>query len=306
MASVEEVLRRNAGAYQLIYLHRLSNALAYGGLAGAWCPSAHVVYSVADLHHVRMARQAGLQERPKLLARAQSTKRAELLAMRMADAVITHSPAEAAYLAGEVPGARVHVVPWPVAARASNMTFRRRKGIAFIGSVGHDPNVDAVLWLLDEIMPQVWRRDSSILCRIVGAGWKALLKRRPDKRVLFVGAVPDLATLFDKARLTVAPLRFGAGIKGKVLDSFAAGVPCVMTPVAAEGLPLTPVLNNLVRHSAEELAELILRLHGDEPTNAETAAAGLSMIGHGFGFKRVKAELQTAVQPTKRAQRRSA
>jgi O-antigen biosynthesis protein len=70
VASVEEVLRRNAGAYELIYLHRLSNASAYAGLAREWCPRANVLYSVADLHHLRLARQARVLSEPKLLARA--------------------------------------------------------------------------------------------------------------------------------------------------------------------------------------------------------------------------------------------
>jgi Hint domain/Glycosyltransferase Family 4 len=145
VTTVEEVLRRNAGAYELIYLHRLSNASAYAGLARHWCPRAHVVYSVADLHHVRLAGQAQVQGLPNLLARARAVKQAELLAMRSVDVVITHSHAEAEYLAREAPGARVHVVGWPVEAGAGNVQFAERSGIAFIGSAAHDPNRDAVL-----------------------------------------------------------------------------------------------------------------------------------------------------------------
>ena len=112
--SVEDVLNRNAGGYELVYLHRLSNAVAYAGLVRQWCPQAHLVYNVADLHHVRMARQAQVQALPQLMARAQSVKQAELLAMRVVDVVITHSTAEAAYLSAVAPGARVHVVPWAI------------------------------------------------------------------------------------------------------------------------------------------------------------------------------------------------
>jgi hypothetical protein len=68
VASVEDVLRRNAGAYEVIYLHRPSNVSAYGGLARQWCPRAHMLYSVADLHRLRFARQARIQPQPKLVA----------------------------------------------------------------------------------------------------------------------------------------------------------------------------------------------------------------------------------------------
>ena len=136
VATVEEVLRRNAGAYELIYLHRLSNAFAYAGLVRLWCPRAHVLYSVADLHHVRLARQAQVLALPNLLAQARAVKQAEFLAMRSVDAVITHSRAEAEYLAREAPGARVHVVGWPVevvavqcaVCTAQRNSFHRQRG----------------------------------------------------------------------------------------------------------------------------------------------------------------------------------
>jgi Glycosyl transferases group 1 len=93
---------------------------------------------------------------------------------------------------------------------------------------------------MQEIMPRVWERDPTIICNIVGADWTTITPENVDRRIAFAGKVPDLATVFDQVRLTVAPLRFGAGIKGKVLESFAAELPCVMTSVAVEGLPLTP------------------------------------------------------------------
>jgi hypothetical protein len=147
-----------------------------------------------------------------------------------------------------------------VTPTACNTSFAARAGLAFIGSVGHDPNLDAVVWLIEEIMPRVWRRDPSIICRIVGAGWPDMFRGHLDRRVQLVGAVPELATLFDQVRLTVAPLRFGAGIKGKVLDSLAAGVPCAMTEIAAEGLALTPPLRSLVGQTPDQLANLVWRL----------------------------------------------
>jgi hypothetical protein len=307
VATVEEVLRRNAGAYELIYLHRLSNASAYAGLARHWCPRAHVVYSVADLHHVRIARQAQVQGLPNLLLRARAVKQAELLAMRSVDAVITHSRAEAAYLAPEAPGARVYVVGWPVEAGARNVAFARRSGIAFIGSAAHDPNRDAVPWLVNEIMPRVWARDPAIICNIVGADWTAVLPENFDRRIQFTGKVPDLATVFDRVRLTVAPLRFGAGIKGKVLESFAAQVPCVMTSIAVEGLPVTPSVRRLIADKPEQIAELICLLHADAAANAEAAQAGLGLLANNFTADQVQRDLAAALGRTSmRAERRSA
>jgi predicted Rdx family selenoprotein len=137
--SVEYVLRRAGDAYDCVYLHRLANAAAYAGLTRILCPSARILYSVADLHHVRLARQGRIQERPDILARARAAREAELLAMRQVDAVITHSPAEADYLHKEAPGARIFVAPWPVQLSPSATRFAERRSVAFIGGFSIRP-----------------------------------------------------------------------------------------------------------------------------------------------------------------------
>jgi O-antigen biosynthesis protein len=231
-------------------------------------------------------------------------KQAELFAMRTADAVITHSPAEAEYLAREAPGARVHVVGWPIDLAPRNVAFARRSGLAFIGSPGHEPNRDAVALLIEEIMPRVWERDPALMCEIVGADWPAIFTGDLDHRIWLTGPVPDLTAVFDRVRLTVAPLRFGAGIKGKVLESFAAGVPCVMSPVAAEGLLLTKDMQGLVGEGSEALADLICDLHADEARNTAAAAAGASMVAEAYSFKQVVADLRAAASRTIRSVKR--
>ena len=111
----------------------------------------------------------------------------------------------------------------------------------------------------------------ALTCKIVGHGWHADRLPGRDPRIEMIGEAPDLDDVFDTVRLTVAPLRFGAGIKGKVLDSFAAGLPCVMTPIAAEGLALTGALPQLVAGDPAGLADIILRLHAD-PASATTSS----------------------------------
>jgi glycosyltransferase involved in cell wall biosynthesis len=172
-------------------------------------------------------------------------------------------------------------------------------------SPGHEPNRDAVQLLIEEIMPRVWERDPAIMCEIIGADWPAIFPDALDHRIWLAGSVPDLTTVFDRVRLTVAPLRFGAGIKGKVLESFAAGVPCVMSPVAAEGLALTADLERLVGKSSQQLADLICDLHADGERNAAAGAAGTSMIADAFSFAQVVAGLRSAAKRTTRPTKRS-
>jgi len=295
-ASVEEVLRRQRDGFEVIYLHRVSNARKYLALARQYARRARILYSVADLHHVRLARQAQVESRPELRVQSRQLRLAESVATSAADAVITHSVAEAQWLRQLVKGANVHVVPWSVPVRAASTPWSSRHGVAFIGNFDFAPNVDAARVLASQIMPQVWRADPSIECLLVGSRMPAEVTRLAGPKILVLGHVPDLGTIFERVRLTVAPLRYGAGVKGKVLESFAAGVPCAMSPIAAEGLPLPALLAATVAGNVEQFAALILSLHGDETRAKAIAEAAFAFMGAGFADARIVEQLGAAIE----------
>ena len=293
-ASVEEVLRREAASFALIYLHRGGNA-RYLPLIRHHQPRARVVYSVADLHHLRLARQAEVEQRPELLEASQRVRAAELSAARFVDGVITHSSFEAALLKRDLPDAKVHLVPWSVIPRPTAVPWSERKGLAFIGSYGHAPNLDAAWWLIQEVMPLVRAQDPSIECMLVGSNMPDSLKSAVAPGVQPVGRIDDLPGLFDRIRLTTAPLAFGAGVKGKVLDSLAAGIPCACTPIAAEGMNLPDSLSEAIAPDAAGLARAILRLHNDEAFNRACSEAGLAYVGESLSEARLDVLMREAV-----------
>jgi glycosyltransferase involved in cell wall biosynthesis len=295
-ASVEEVLRRQKDGFEVIYLHRVSNARKYLALARQYARRARILYSVADLHHVRLARQAQVESRPELQVLSRQLRLAESVAASAADAVITHSLAEAQWLRQSVKGASVHVVPWSVPVRAASAPWSSRHGVAFIGNFDFAPNVDAARILANQIMPQVWGKDPSIECLLVGSRMPTEVTRLANPKILVLGHVPDLATIFERVRLTVAPLRYGAGVKGKVLESFAAGVPCAMSPIAAEGLQLPALLAGTVAGNVQQFAALILSLHGDEARAGAIAEAALAFMGAGFGDATVAEQLGAVIE----------
>jgi Tol biopolymer transport system component/glycosyltransferase involved in cell wall biosynthesis len=294
-ASVEEVLARQSGGFDLVYLHRVSNASRYLNLARQHLPRARIVFGVADLQHVRIARQAAAEDRPELLASSRALKFAEYAAAAAADAVITHSPAEAALLRRDLPGANVHVAPWALPIRSARTPFSGRAGIAFIGNYAHAPNLDAAWWLIREIMPLVRQRNPRIECLLVGGDMPRELMRAAHAGVQPIGAVADLSEVFERVRLTVAPLRFGAGVKGKVLESLSAGIPCVMTPVAAEGIALPRSLSRWVGATPAEVASRIVRLHAGRAAYREAAEAGRALVRSSFGSAAVTEALARAV-----------
>ena len=295
--SIEEVLRRQAGDFDVVYLHRVSNAAKYGELARYHNPRARQIFSVADLHHLRYARQATAEGRPELLALSQRMRFSEYVAAVSADAVITHSALEAEALAKHVAGAKIHTVTWSTTPRPTQIPFAQRSGVAFVGGYGHAPNLDAARWLIDEIMPAVRKRNPAIECLLVGSDMPEPLRRLCKDGVVAIGHVDDLAEIFDRVRLTVAPLTYGAGVKGKVIDSLGAGLPCVCTPVAAEGLEFPEPLQTCIADDTEGLAALICKLHDDEEANQVSARAGVEYVTMAFSNERLDAGMRRVLGP---------
>jgi glycosyltransferase involved in cell wall biosynthesis len=293
-ASVEEVMRRQQSEFDLVYIHKHEPAARYVAMARHYMPRVRRIYAVADLHGLRLGRQGHVEERADLIAHADLVLRAEIATAAACHAVVTHSRVEAAILREALPHAQIEVIPWHVPVSPTPRTFAERHGVAFIGSYSHAPNLDAALWLRDEVLPLVWAQEPELRCVLAGADMPLMLGQGHDPRVKAVGHVEDLFGLLNEVRLTVAPLAYGAGLKGKVADSLAAGVPCVCSPIAAEGFDLPPCLHDLVAADAAGLAASIIRLHGDPDLFAACRQAGLDYISAGFNEAVVDAGLRRA------------
>ena len=167
------------------------------------------------------------------------------------------------------------------------MPFSQRAGFAFIGGFGHTPNQDAVRWLIKDIMPLVRSQDPSIQCFLVGSDMPEQFKQLQADGVVPIGYVENLSEIFDRVRLTVAPLAYGAGLKGKVIDSLSAGIPCVCTNIAAEGLNLPALLRACVADDPEGFTASIIRLHNSEAENEGCSREGLEFVDLEFSDSRL-------------------
>ncbi len=221
---VSEVMRAHAGQFDLVYLHRVDSAMYCLKLARQYF-DAQIIYSVADLHHVRLKAQSQFDQdhASELMQQAHSFAIREVVAALSADCVITHSATEAdqlqqiSSLKGEN---KIRVVPWTVPVAPVRRPLADRSGLAFIGGFAHAPNVDGAQWLVNDVMPLVWQDAPDIICLLIGSDLSEDLRRklqRPGVDVL--GRVDSLADIFERIRLTVAPLRFGLASRTR---SFAA------------------------------------------------------------------------------------
>jgi O-antigen biosynthesis protein len=166
----------------------------------------------------------------------------------------------------------------------------------FVGSFGHDPNRDAVHWLAETIVPLVQRQDPSIVIRVIGSDMPSVLLRLERPGLELVGPVPDIGAALAEARLTVAPLRYGAGLKSKVVESLAAGVPCVGTSIAYEGIE-APDLVTAIADTPEAFAATLARLYADEAAYTALAAAGRRYACDKYHPEAIDALMRSVVAP---------
>ncbi|MDJ0559199.1 MAG: glycosyltransferase family 4 protein, partial [Microcystis sp. M53599_WE4] len=141
------------------------------------------------------------------------------------------------------------------------VAFDQRSGLVFIGSYNHPPNIDAVKWLCLEIMPLVWAFRPDITVNLLGSNLKDEVKELANDKVIVTGYVPEVEPYFQKSRVFVAPLRFGAGMKGKIGQSLSLGLPTITTKIGAEGMGLIDHQDVLIADTAEEFAQAVIELY---------------------------------------------
>jgi len=253
-------------------------------LLRARCPHVRLMYDMVDFHAVRLERQAGLTGNETLRAEAAMYRDIEVAATRAADVTIAISEDERAAMLREVPEANIVVLPNIFAAPDElPVRLEDRSGLLFIGGFGHVPNGDAVCWFATEIWPLIRAEIPDCRLRIAGSnpGDEVLaLAALPGIEVL--GYVADLLPLYAQTRISIAPLRFGAGAKGKVGESLVHGVPIVATTIGAEGMGLRDGEHVLVADAAADFAAQVLRLLRDDALWLRLADAGRSHVQQRF------------------------
>lgn len=283
-ASVKQYLEANAKYFQLVVLCR-------GPLVGPWlklirahAPDALLIFNTVDLHYLRERRQAELEGSTSALAQAERTKMVELDLIRTTDLTIVLSSEELYAVRNEIPDAPLCVLPLIVREiPGRSKPFNERRDLIFIGGFRHSPNIDAVQYFVGEIFPLVRRRLPDVRFHIVGAELTDEVKAfAKTEGVVVHGFVQDLGPILDSIRVAVAPLRFGAGIKGKIGKYLSYGVPTVATPMAVEGMRLRDHHSILVGDTPSGFADAVEEAYTDSALWERLSDAGLAVVRDTF------------------------
>lgn len=288
--------------YSTVIVSRPHNHERFGELVRRTQPQASVVYDAEALYFRRLQRQATLAargaERTSLEAEADRMLLVEAAAARAADAIFCMSEEEASVLQGLAPGVRCHRLPDAVDAASPVPPRAGREGLLFFGGFmagAGSPNEDAVVHLVDDVLPGLRVSHPDVTLDVVGARPTDRVIARASERVRVTGQVPDPSPWLARARVHVAPLRYGAGVKRKLLDSMAMGLPFVTTPVGAEGIGLGPLERLVVGETPDELAHLTARLLDDDDRWEHVQQGLLTVLRDRFGTARFRRVLIDAM-----------
>lgn len=269
--------------FDLFILSRAPVADKFFDLIKKSFPETPIIFDTVDIHHLRLLRECELLGDSSLRGPALKMKSLEMQMIRRADLNIVVSEYEVKYLESEIGPFPSMVMPLIYEKYQMKSSFEDRSGVAFVGNFRHPPNLDAVRYLVREVWPRVLDKGLDIDLNIVGSYGPEELQELDGERVNIIGYVEDLEAYLEGIRLTVAPLRYGAGVKGKVGNSLRMGVPVVGTPMALEGMGLVDGEHVILARDATSIADGIVSLHEQKELWERLSLAGKSRAEAKFG-----------------------
>ncbi|MEB2187390.1 glycosyltransferase [Xanthomonas campestris pv. campestris] len=287
-------LRTHGPRFSAVLLVRHHVAHACLPLVRRYAPQARTLFDTVDLHYLRERRGAELAGDANLLRSAERTRLRELEIMAATDVTVLVSAAEQAQLHADAPQIRTALLSNLHEVAGSGQPFAQRRDLVFVGGFRHPPNVDAVQWFISAIFPLVRAQLPDVVFHCIGADVPAALQLLADETpgVQLHGHVPDLVPYMDTLRIAVAPLRFGAGVKGKINLSMAHGQPVVGTTCAVEGMHLHDGEDVCVADEADAFAAAIVRLYQDAELWQRLADNGLRNVAQHFSLDAARATVR--------------
>ncbi|KAF1017632.1 MAG: N-acetylglucosaminyl-diphospho-decaprenol L-rhamnosyltransferase [Stenotrophomonas maltophilia] len=263
-------------------------------LVKRYAPQARTVFDTVDLHYLRERRGAEVAGDAALLRDAARTRASELAVMDRCDVTVLVSAAERDQLRADAPQVRVELVSNLHEVAGAGAPRQERHDLVFVGGFRHPPNLDAMTWFIGEVFPLLRAQLPQVQLHCIGAGATdallALAATRPG--VHMHGFVEDIVPYMDGARIAIAPLRFGAGVKGKINLSMAHGQPVVGTTCAVEGMHLRAGHDVLVADDAAGFAAAVARLYQDAALWQQLSQAGLANVAEHFSLDAARTTVQ--------------
>lgn len=281
----QQWLKENAHYFDYIYLQRPHISIKYIDIVKE-NSDAKILYFAHDLHHIREYREYELTGNEEKLKSSQKWKKIEYELFEKADVGHVVGSYEQQVMQKAFPDKPIRNIPLYIYEEQLtdiNKDFSTREDIMYVGGFGHPPNIDAVLWFGKEVFPKVLEKYPSMKWYVIGSKVTPEIQALASDNIIIMGFVPDekLDEMYRKCRMAIVPLRVGAGVKGKVVESAYYQIPLVTTTIGAEGLD-DQVGNMVVEDDADKMAEIIENMYEDYDLLCQMSDAGEKFINRYF------------------------
>ncbi len=273
---VRDYLISHGPAFDVVVLSRCDFARKHIADVRLHAPQSRIIFDTVDLHYLREQREAQLTQDPDVRRKAQEKQLLEDSLIKEADETWVVSPIEQQMLQENWPHKSIQLVSNIVDVAGPVPPFALRRDWLFIGGFQHRPNIDAVLFFVEEIYPLVRDRLPDAKFYIIGDKAPPEIVALASDTIIVAGLQRNVRSFFDSVRLSVAPLRFGAGIKGKINQSMAFGVPVVATSIAVEGMNLADHEHVLIADEPQDFARALIELYESEELWKRLSQNGIS------------------------------
>lgn len=295
--NTDEYLEQHASDFDAFYITRYYVAQAVLEQIRRLAPKARVFFNNADLHFLRELRTAKSEGDASKLERARQTRSEEIEVIRNVDVVLSYNEVEHSVIQAYTDGAATVVkCPWVVDVPNAIPAAGARKGLSFLGSFRHHPNVEGVRWFARDVMPRLIAQDPSAHLTIYGSCMGGDIRALQSENVLPHGFINDTADAYKSHRIFIAPLLSGAGVKGKVFSALSHGIPCVVSPIAAEGIGLRSGYDCIIADRPEEWVNAIGQLCRDDDLWETLSQNARRYMRTSFSFQRGRLLMRAAFE----------
>jgi len=259
-------------------------------------PQTKIVFDSVDAHYRRLEREYAVSGDNDVKRKADYYRKIELEVVRGCDTIWCTSTEDEMSLTTEARDKPVAIIPTIHPPHDGGRAFAERQNLLFIGNFNHAPNRDAVEFFVEKMLPLIHKTLPEVKLDVIGSNAPDHFQAYTSEGVNIHGYVPNTEGLFQSTRVFVAPLRFGAGVKGKIGDALSYGVPVVTTDVGAEGMHFEHGHQVLLANTPEEFAKSVIETYTNPELWQRLSDAGHEHVAKYFSPEAVERSILNSLE----------